>query len=257
MRASAEISRPRGAASIPRPLRDLHWSLLPSSCLLCGLPAPNGLDLCDVCRGDLPSVDRPCLGCALPLPEASVVALCGRCQRHPHRFDRLHARCLYQDPADLLVQALKFSAQPAAARIMATLMLERPPREFHGAVLLPVPLHWWRRWRRGFDQAELLARQLARGAGLPLLCGAATRSRATAAQSGLGRVARRRNLADAFTIRAATLPPHLILIDDVATSGATLDALAAACRRAGAERVDAWVFARTPPPRSGSARPGG
>lgn len=231
-------------------LRDLHWALLPAGCVLCSLPARPGLDLCDVCRGDLPSVAGPCRGCALPLPEASVAALCGRCQRRPHRFDRLQARCLYLEPADLLVQMLKFSGRVAAARVMATLMLEQPPPGLDTAALLPVPLHWWRRWRRGFDQAELIGRHLAREARRPLLHGAAIRRRATAAQSGLGLRARRRNLASAFRMADRVMPPHLILIDDVATSGATLDALTAACRRAGAERVDAWVFARTPP-RSG------
>lgn len=238
------------ASSHRHPLRELHWSLLPASCVLCSLPARAGLDLCDVCRCDLPSVRQPCRGCALPLPEASVAALCGRCQRHPHRFDALQARCLYLDPADLLVQMLKFSARMAAARVMATLMLEQPPSGLDTAVLLPVPLHWWRRWRRGFDQAELIAGHLAGGTGLPLLRGAVTRRRATAAQSGLGLRARRRNLDNAFRVTDRVMPAHLILIDDVATSGATLDALASACRRAGAERVEAWVFARTPPRQS-------
>lgn len=230
-------------------LEHAHWHLLPATCLLCGGSALPPLDLCAPCRTALPGIDHPCRGCALPLAAPSESELCGRCLRRRGPLHEVRARCLYLDPADLLVQDLKFAGQVAAARVMATLMLETLPDDLAEAALLPVPLHPRRRWRRGFDQAQLIAGHLARATGRPLLAAAARRQRATAAQSGLDRRARRRNLAGAFGIRSAPLPAHLVLVDDVLTSGATLEALARACRSAGARRVDAWVFARTPPGR--------
>ncbi|QTF91487.1 phosphoribosyltransferase family protein, partial [Halomonas sp. BM-2019] len=113
--------------------------------------------------------------------------------------------------------------------------------------VVPVPLHPRRARERGFDQAEWLARRLARRLEVPLR--RARRVRHTPSQRGLDRAERRANLRDAFRVEAA-LPPRVVLLDDVMTTGATLDALAAACRRAGAAEVEAWAVARTPLPSS-------
>jgi ComF family protein len=227
----------------------LAWLLLPAHCLLCGFPAASGIDLCRVCRDDLPEPGDCCRGCALPLP-AAAGNRCGACLRHPRRFASARARHLYAEPADQLVQALKFARHPAAARVMATLMAERPPPNLgEDSLLVPVPLHWRRRWQRGFDQAVLLSRHLGRLTGTPVGEGILQRRRATAAQSGLDRRQRARNLARAFHWRHRPAPRHLILVDDVLTSGATLEAATAVCLAAGVDRVDVWVFARTPPGR--------
>jgi ComF family protein len=227
----------------------LHWLLLPATCVLCGQAAAAPLDLCGHCRDDLPAPGAACRACALPLAAPGHGDLCGRCQGRRLAIERTTARCLYEDPADLLVQALKFSRRMAAARVMATLMLEAPPADLGDAMLVPVPLHFTRRWRRGFDQAALLALHLSRACERPLARDGVRRVRATAAQSGLDRRARRANLARAFAVTRGCLAEHVILVDDVMTSGATLDAMARACRRAGARRIQAWVFARTPPGR--------
>ncbi|MDZ7827354.1 MAG: EAL domain-containing protein [Gammaproteobacteria bacterium] len=175
---------------------------------------------------------------------------CGACLRHPRRFASARTRSAYADPADQLVQALKFARRPAAARVMATLMAEHPPvSPGSDSVLVPVPLHWRRRWQRGFDQAVLLSRHLGHLTGIPVAERLLQRHRATAAQSGLDRRQRARNLARAFRWRGRSAPRQLILVDDVMTSGATLEAATAVCLAAGAERVDVWVFARTPPGR--------
>ncbi|HSG88082.1 MAG TPA: ComF family protein [Pseudomonadales bacterium] len=252
---------------LQRFLRRLQWALLPATCVLCGQAAVAPLDLCAACRADLPAAEAACRVCALPLATAGRSDLCGRCQGRRRVLERTTARCLYGAPADLLVQALKFSRRVAVARVMATLMLEAPPPVLTAAtkdaiadtvadtivdtMLVPVPLHFRRRWQRGFDQAALLALHLSRACGRPLAGRGVRRVRATAAQSGLDRRARRANLAGAFAVAPGCLAAHVILVDDVMTSGATLEALARACRRAGARRVEAWVFARTPPGRRG------
>ena len=233
--------------------RLLDQALAPGRCSLCDLPSGRSLDLCPVCEGDLPGLERPCRRCALPLPAGAASELCGPCLRRPPPFETLTAACAYADPADLLVTGLKFRRERHAARVMAALMVGRagarlPAFRAGEACLVPVPLHPLRRWRRGHDQAALLARQLAAFTGLPLAPGLVRRVRATAPQAGLGRRARKRNPAGAFRARPAVRDRHLVLVDDVATTGATLAAVARAARRAGARRVDAWVFARTERP---------
>lgn len=226
----------------------LTWLLAPGRCVLCGLASHRPQDLCSVCEADLPDLSHPCPRCALPMP-SGVTGLCGPCQLRPPRYLSLSAACSYEDPADLLVQALKFRGLRAAARVMAEVMYERlpaasPPRD---ALLLPVPLHPWRQWRRGFNQSALIARELARLGGWTLLTGAVKRQRSTKPQSGLNRSARRRNLAGAFQARSGRIPAKIIIIDDVVTTGTTLDALTHTLLHAGASEIHGWAFARTPP----------
>lgn len=129
------------------------------------------------------------------------------------------------------------------ASAFAPLLLQGPAP----AVLIPIPLHAARLRRRGYDQALELARPLARQLGLPLVIDVLRRGRETAPQSRLDAAQRRRNLRGAFQVdRSTALPPHVVLVDDVMTTGATLHAAAVALRRAGVARVDAWVCARVP-----------
>lgn len=143
------------------------------------------------------------------------------------------------------MQRFKFHASPRAGAVLlallATAQSERdvPTPE----ALLAVPLHPERARGRGFDQAGWLASRLARRLGVPTI--RARRRRDTPSQRGLGRRERRANLRSAFEV-PTRLPPRVALLDDVMTTGATLEALAEACRRAGAEHIEAWAVARTP-----------
>ncbi len=228
---------------------NLPWLLAPGCCVLCGFASHSRQDLCSVCRDDLRAMPDPCLRCGLPMPAGSAGAqACGTCRLRPPRHERLVAACSYSDPADLLVQALKYRKLLPAARVMAEIMFERCPRDAFSAdaALLPVPLHRWREWRRGFNQSTLIATRLARLGPWRLLRNAVCRQRATRAQAGLSRSARRRNLAAAFKVTRHSLPASVVIVDDVVTTGATLDALALTLQRAGVRDVRAWTFARTP-----------
>ena len=219
--------------------------LFPPACLVCGEPGQPGRDLCPACAAALPWLENACRGCALPLPATEPGgALCGACGQGRSPLTEVHAAFLYAAPMDGLLRLFKFHGDLAAGRLLAQLMhaplaaVERPQ------ALVPVPLHLSRLRRRGYDQALELARPLARALRLPMLAGL-RRTRATAAQSELDAAARRRNLRAAFAARG-TLPAHVALVDDVMTTGATLQAAARALRRAGVARVDAWVCARVP-----------
>ncbi len=228
---------------LPARLATLAHRLLPLRCLLCTEPGADGLDLCPACRTSLPELHNACRCCALPLPAPGV---CGACLQRPPPLQQVHAAFLYAPPLDRLLPRYKFHGDLAAGRLMAQLIA----RAFAGCerpqALVPVPLHRSRLRRRGYDQALELARPLAATLGLPLRADLLRRVRATAAQSELDAAARRRNLRDAFRASDIAMPAHVVLVDDVMTTGATLHAAARALRRAGVERVDAWVCARAP-----------
>jgi len=154
---------------------------------------------------------------------------------------------VYGFPLDRLVPRFKFHNDLAAGRLLSELMLQGVSGLPRPSALVPVPLHESRLRRRGYDQAQELAKSLTRALQVPLLSEALVRTRATAPQSELDAGARQRNLRRAFEVRAgAALADHVTLIDDVMTTGATLEAAAKSLRRAGVTRVDAWVCARVP-----------
>jgi ComF family protein len=172
---------------------------------------------------------------------------CGACLQRPPPLAETHAVFVYGFPLDRLVPRFKFHNDLAAGRLLSELMLESVSGLPRPSALVPVPLHEARLRQRGYDQALELAKPLARALQVPLLSEALVRTRATAPQSELDAGARRRNLRRAFEIRAgAALPDHVALVDDVMTTGATLEAAAKTLRRAGVARVDAWVCARVP-----------
>jgi ComF family protein len=149
----------------------------------------------------------------------------------------------YEGPARDLVRALKYRAAAGLAASMAAYMAQGAPLDKAGA-LVPVPLHPARRRRRGFNQAELLARALARRSGLPVAA-CLRRAGLDRGQVGRGRAARLSG-PDGSIVARERAPPRAVLVDDVVTTGATLLACARALRAAGAEEVAAVVFARTP-----------
>ena len=225
-------------------LRKAVRMVFPPRCLLCGETGANGRDLCPACTEALPWNASACLRCALPLP---VPATCGACLQKPPPLGETHAVFVYGFPLDRLVPRLKFHNDLAAGRLLSGLMADTLGALPRPAALVPVPLHATRLGRRGYDQALELATPLARGLRIPLLTDVLLRTRATAPQSELDAVARQRNLRRAFAVRAdAALPDHVALVDDVMTTGATLEAAAKTLLRAGVVRVDAWVCARVP-----------
>jgi len=223
----------------------LGTRLCPPRCLACGEAASRGTDLCAACTAALPWNGPACGRCALPLPVAADA--CGACLRRPPPLHATHAAFRYAAPVDRLLPRFKFHRDLAAGRMLADAMALRFSTLPRPDALLAVPLHRARLRRRGYDQALELARPLADALAVPLLVGALVRARATAPQSELDAAARRRNLRGAFGVdRSVVLPAHVVLVDDVMTTGATLHAAATTLRRAGVARVEAWVCARVP-----------
>lgn len=218
--------------------------LLPDACVLCGAGLRDD-SICRRCRELLPMSSCGCERCAGPLPAGQPPGVhCGRCQTDPPAFCRTAAALDYAFPADSALKAFKFNAQLQYAPAFASLLLPLLQRDFDDAdAVLPVPLHRWRHARRGFNQAEELARPLARVSGLPLLVGV-RRTRATPSQSGLDASERRRNLKGAFALRKPIACRYPVIIDDVMTTGETCRQLAQVLLDAGAEKVGVLVVAR-------------
>jgi ComF family protein len=224
-------------------------TLLTPSCVLCGVEAADAR-LCADCAALLESNESACARCAEPLPMPTP--LCGKCLQRPPAFDAAWAAYLYRAPFDHLVQRLKFNQALAVARALlpdwsAALRShlqtrpEPPPQ-----ALVPIPLHRSRLRLRGYNQALELARDLGRELGLPVLPAALVRARATTPMPGLDLAARRRNVRGAFAVGPAPPPARVALIDDVMTSGATLNEAAKTLKQAGVAWVDVWVLARRP-----------
>lgn len=219
--------------------------LYPPTCLLCGMEANYHSDCCDHCRQDLPRVEAACRRCGLEVAQA--VDQCGRCQQQPPAFDATWSAFAYRGAIEGLVQRFKFQRDLAAGRVLAEQMarqLSALPIPMPDC-LVPVPLHVRRRLWRGFNQAELICRDLTRCLGGPGWRPLLRRLQATRAQSALPADQRHGNVRGAF--QARRIPPafrHVALVDDVMTTGATLDECARVLKAAGIERVDVWVAAR-------------
>ena len=231
-------------ASVQTLASTLAGWLAPHVCFVCGAEGA-GAPVCAACDAELPRLGAVCPTCATPLPEPQV---CGRCQRKPPAYDTTTALFSYRLPVDRMVQALKYQHRLALAAYFAGLMgaTVRPDRPVD--MVLPMPLHSLRLRERGFNQAVELGRPLARAWRVPLELGLVERVSNGSPQASLPWKARRLNMHGAFSCRGSLAGMSVLVVDDVMTTGATLEALAATLKRHGAARVDNLVVARTLPP---------
>jgi len=232
-----------GLSPLTRVGRVVLEVLFPSRCVGCGA---YGSFLCQSCQAELPRTRPPrCPICWQPQRQA---APCGRCHEERPAFEGARSLYLYEGAAREAVRALKYNYLSALAEPMAQLMGHYVEEEeaIEADLLVPVPLYGRRQRLRGYNQSALLVRELSRLCGLPLAERGLARRRNTPPQArSAGAEARRGNVADAFKAdRRWVEGKRILLIDDVMTTGATLDACARALRQAGAASVWALTFAR-------------
>ncbi len=219
--------------------------LCPKRCVFCNVPTePPERFVCGGCEADLPRIGDACPGCAAPLASALPPGIrCAECQTSPPSWSGAIAPLEYAFPIDAAIKAMKFRRRldymPAFIDELARVDLPE-----NVDVVVPVPLHLWRQLRRGFNQAEELARPVARRLGVPLT-NCVQRHTATAYQSGLDAASRRRNLKAAFRMRKKTEGRHALLVDDVITTGETLRSVSSVLLGAGVERVTVLALARS------------
>lgn len=224
---------------------DVLSLIAPERCLWCGTEEAAEVGSCAGCRAELPWNETACPSCAQPLP---AVATCPRCLARPPAFDSAWCPFLRQDPVKSGIAAWKYRAEFRQLRPLAHLMAERLRGRSAPLpdVLLPVPLSRRRLFFRGFNQALELAKALSRETRIAVVAHAARMLRVPVDQIGQTAAQRRRNLRGAFRVDRDLRGRHVALVDDVMTTGATLDALARAARAAGASRIEAWALARSP-----------
>ena len=223
--------------------------VFPTDCPACARPLehPTRGPLCDACWDALPRHRGRLCGCGLPLPPA--LALCGRCRRGRQPFAAGMTLGPYEGGLRTVIHELKYRGKRRVAGRLAEALLAEPGAAelLRGAdVVVPVPLHPRRRRERGFNQAEVLAEELARRVDRPCAPGAIVRRKDTAPQAGLSAAARRRNVRDAFAVRrrAQVAGRVVALVDDVLTTGATAGTCARALLLAGAKEVRLLAMAR-------------
>lgn len=241
------------AVALLRPLSSPLFSLLfPDSCRLCDAPLQqvSRVPVCPACldRVEPLTADYFCRACHTPFLTPYPLdeqQLCTVCRLGMRGYDRAYSFGFYEGPLRGLIHLLKYQGIDTLARPLGSYLNRALPRDEAFDLLVPVPMHWWRRYRRGYNQTELLAAELARSTRLPMLS-VLRRCRATPPQAGLSRSARRRNVAGVFQVRRpeAVQGRHILLLDDVLTTGATASACAAALKRSGAARVSVLTLAR-------------
>jgi ComF family protein len=189
-----------------------------------------------------------CVTCRTPFQNHFPLDESGRCRlcrTGARGFDAAYCFGSYEGTLRQLIHLFKYGRMKPLARTLAANLASALPRDQKFDVVVPMPLHWRRKWQRGFNQAELLARRTARRCGIPV-ANAVRRIRSTAAQAGLSNAQRRENVAGAFQLRnrRAIQGRRVLLIDDVMTTGATASACALALKRGGAASVTLLALAR-------------
>jgi len=215
--------------------------LLPGRCPACGIASAAGF--CAACRADLTRVEHPCGRCGLPLP----VAVCPR-QTASWAFDAVVAPLEYVEPLRAYVRDLKFAGRRNLGQALGDLLAEAvraAPAGRNVDAIVPVPLHRRRFIARGYNQAVEIARPVATSLHTSLYIAGIKRRRATTPQAQLAATARRANVRHAFAVRRNLKGRHIAIVDDVITTGSTVNALARELLLAGARTVQVWAVARS------------
>ncbi len=221
--------------------------LLPQSCLLCTSPHGGTLGLCAACLQDLPNHHHGCPQCALSVMHGEM---CGQCLAVAPDFDATYALYRYEYTIDRMLQRYKYGQSLAMADTLGKLLAKELRARRDGALpdlLIPMPLHPQRLQERGFNQSLEIARVVAKELNIKLDSKACQRIKLAPPQASLPLKQRVKNMKGAFACHARLDGLDIALLDDVMTTGASLNALAKTVKAAGARQVECWVIARTLP----------
>ncbi|WP_270503241.1 DNA utilization protein GntX [Kluyvera ascorbata] len=217
------------------------------SCWLCKMPlALPAWGICSRCTGTVTLRMCLCPQCGLPSADRNVP--CGRCLQKPPPWQRLVAINDYQPPLSTLIHHFKFSGQPELAPALARLLLLAVRQNAMRPIpqqLISVPLWQRRHWRRGYNQSELLCQALAKWLPCEFNSRALTRTRPTATQHLLSARLRKQNLKNAFQLELPVQGRHMVVVDDVVTTGSTVAEISRLLLRNGAASVQVWCLCRT------------
>ncbi|MGE0114457.1 MAG: ComF family protein [Steroidobacteraceae bacterium] len=235
-------------------LGKLQQFVLPPCCVACGATSYQStpvvkrtLDLCAACQAQLPTNLHACQHCGLPLTGTQAPLICGRCLRRPPPYQASFCAYEYAYPIEHLIRRLKYHHALMHAQVLGYLLAEYLRDRHVGPwpeCFIPMPLHPVRYRARGYNQVIELGRFLERELKITMRTDLVERIRYTPEQAGLSRRERRKNLRRAFSVTATTTPKHIALLDDVITTGSTVNELAQSLKRAGVEHIEVWGLAR-------------
>ncbi len=226
--------------------------IFPDDCRICATPLTHvsRIPVCPACLAKpVPlTAEHFCAVCRTPFLNSFPLdenGLCGLCRLGLNSFDGAYSFGSYEGELRTLIHLFKYGKVQTLAGPLGKLLARALPREQTYDLIAPLPLHWFKRWQRGFNQSELLAREISRRTGVPVRK-PIRRVRNTIAQAGLTNAKRRDNVARAFRVkpRQSLDGLRVLLIDDVMTTGATAGACAAALKKAGARHVTLLTLAR-------------
>lgn len=218
----------------------------PPICIICNSLSERKIDLCKSCEDDLPFLKNCCKRCAVPLPEQQT--LCGTCLYQSPPFDRTFALFHYREPIDQLILDLKFNYKLINARVLGELLAKFLSEQYRDQdlpeMIIPVPLHKVRLSERGYNQVLEITRVVAKKLNIKIDKSNILRSKNTLAQALLPANQRHENIKGAFTIRKMISYKHVVVIDDVITTGNTITELCKLLKRNGVSKIDVWCCAR-------------
>jgi len=216
-----------------------------SACVLCGDTTDQSTSLCIPCRNDLPVIQYACSACGLPLPVESDQSLCGQCLQLKPAVDYTHSLFYYESPIDHLIGKMKYEGDLSCAAILGDLLQESVQNINHMPdSLIPVPLHNRRLVERGFNQSLEISRALFKQLQIPIDTQCVRRVKSTQAQQTLNLTQRKQNIKGCFEMQKPHNYKHVVLIDDVITTGSTVNELARTLKKSGVEKVGVWSIAR-------------
>ncbi len=215
--------------------------IYPRHCILCGIVTKHGI--CSECLPLLPCCQRACCLCGCALADASS-DYCGQCLSKRPYFDHVFAAFWFLPPIDQLIIDYKYHQRWENLALLATLFTQYCPPPKDSCQLIAVPSHKHRVRQRGFNAVYELVRAIHKRTALNYSLSTVVRIRNTQMQTGMGKLQRQRNVRAAFALSQPLQTKHVIIFDDVVTTGATVNELAKTIKRAGVERVDVWALAR-------------
>jgi ComF family protein len=249
----AALSDKSDMASLAQLLRPALDFVLPERCPACGVITPAGGTFCSGCWQQMRFLAPPwCSTCALPFAfDQAEETRCANCLAKPPLHDGVRAAVAYDDVSRQIVLKLKYGGKIGMAKMIAAQLLRHLPVDRDRLIVTPVPLHWTRLWSRSFNQSALIGRELARLGGVPFVPDMLLRTTRTPSLRGLSAKERRQMVARVFSVNPRlndrVKGAHVILVDDVLTTGATSDGCVRSLKNAGADWVQLFCWARALP----------
>lgn len=221
----------------------------PYRCILCHLKSDQKHDLCRECELDLPWIKNGCQRCALELQGNLLGEVCGACLSSPPPYEKLVALFQYTQPLISLIKQLKFDNKLIFAYVLGNLLCQHISKLYLPLqlpqLITPIPLHKKRLQERGFNQSLEIARVLGKRLDIAINTKNITRDEYTLAQSSLTREERMNNIKNCFRINNIFDASYVAVIDDVMTTGNTMNEFCFTLRKAGVKKIDVWCIART------------